>query len=366
MLDELLRNRELPDPLSSVDGRIRTAEAFDRKREEIRRLLESEEYGTLPSKPDHISVKALSDYPPFCRGTATLTHYTMEIEMGKDRFSFPFYAAMPKRKKPVPAFVFLNFRSQVPDFYCPLEEVMDRGYAVFGFCYLDVASDDDDFHDRCAKFLGKGRETSDATGKIMMWAWAAMRIFDFIETRPEIDHTQVAVIGHSRLGKTALVTAAFDERFCYAISNDSGCSGAAITRRKIGESLEAIVDKFPFWFCPRFKEYYGHAETLPFDQHWLLSLICPRHILIGSAEEDLWSDPESEFLALYATKDVYRLYGVDGLISPDRVPTADTALGEGNALYQVRHGAHYFSRADWLVYLDYMDRFTKAKNVQTP
>ncbi|HBJ18744.1 MAG TPA: acetylxylan esterase [Clostridiales bacterium] len=359
MLNELLAERNLPDVLSFGGEKIRTAKEFDAKREEIRRLLESEEYGVLPPKPEHLEVVAESDYPAFCRGSATLTHYTAKVTLDGEEFSFPFYAAVPKRNVPVPAFVFINFRSQVPDFYCPLEEVMDRGYAVFGFCYLDVASDDGNFRKACAKFLSKNRRASDASGKIMMWAWAAMRVMDFIETLPEIDHDNVAVIGHSRLGKTALVTGAFDERFRYVISNDSGCSGAAITRGKIGESLEAINDRFPFWFCPQYKKYYGAAETLPFDQHWLLSLICPRHILIGSAEEDLWSDPTSEFLALYAVTDVYRLYGKEGLVTKDGIPVPDAALGEGDALYQVRHGAHYFSRADWLAYLAYMDRFTK-------
>ncbi len=359
MLDELLSARHLPDPLSFDGEKIRTADEFDRRRAQIRRLLENEEYGTLPPKPDHLKIEKESDYPAFCRGSATLTHYTATITLAGEVFSFPFYAAIPKRKEPVPAFVFLNFRSQIPDFYCPLEEVMDRGYAVVGFCYLDVASDDDNFRCGCAKYLSQNRRLPNATGKIMMWAWAAMRLMDFIETVPEIDRENVAVVGHSRLGKTALVTGAFDERFRYVISNDSGCSGAAVTRGKVGESLEAIVDHFPFWFCPQYKKYYGHAEDLPFDQHWLLSLIAPRHLMIGSAEEDLWADPASEFLALYATREVYALYGARGLVTKDELPVPDTALGEGDALYQVRHGVHYFSRADWLSYLDFMDRFVR-------
>lgn len=361
MLNELLTERKLPDLLGIGGERIRTAEEFDTRRADIRRLLENEEYGVLPPKPDHFAVTKVSDYPPFCRGSATLTHYTAEVTMDGQVFSFPFYAAVPKREKPVPAFVFINFRSQVPDFYCPLEEVMDRGYAVVGFCYLDIAGDDGNFRSKCARYLSKNRNASNAPGKIMMWAWAAMRLMDFIETQPEIDAANVAVIGHSRLGKTALVAGAFDERFRYVISNDSGCSGAAVTRGKEGESIAAIIDHFPYWFCPQYKKYYGDAFALPFDQHYLLSLVAPRHLMIGSAEEDLWADPVSEFLCLYATKEVYRLYGSEGLVTADEIPKADCALGEGDALYQVRHGVHYFSRADWLAYMAYMDRFTKSE-----
>lgn len=361
MLNELLAERNLPDLLSCGGTPIRTAKDFDAQRSAIRRLLENEEYGVLPPAPEHFSVTKVSDYPAFCRGSATLTHYTAAITLNGQNFSFPFYAAVPKRKDPVPAFVFINFRSQVPDFYCPLEEVMDHGYAVVGFCYLDVAGDDGNFRSKCARYLSGGRRASNATGKIMMWAWAAMRLMDFIEAQPAIDADNVAVIGHSRLGKTALVTGAFDERFRYVISNDSGCSGAALTRGKIGESLEAINDRFPFWFCPQYKTRYGDVGSLPFDQHFLLSLIVPRHLMIGSAEEDLWSDPASEFLCAYATNAVYRLYGRDGLVTKDEIPAADTALGEGDAFYQIRHGAHYFSRADWLAYMAYIDRFTKGK-----
>lgn len=359
MLDTMLAERVLP-PLGKLFGKkMKSAADFDAVKPRLRRLLEEEEYGVLPPRPDHLTVRRVSDMPVFARGKATLTYYTAEITMGEKCFSFPFYAAVPKRETPVPAFVFINFRRQVPDFYCPLEEVMDRGYAVFGFCYLDIASDDNSFRKGLAPYLGKSRRYANATGKIMMWAWAAMRVMDFIETCPEIDRENVAVIGHSRLGKTALVAGAFDERFRYVISNDSGCSGAAITRGKIGETIEAIQDRFPFWFCPRYFKYYGKVDKLPFDQEHLLALVAPRHLMIGSAEEDLWSDPTSEFLSLYATNEIYRLYGKAGLVTPDEIPTANTALGEGDALYQVRHGAHYFSRADWLAYMAYIDRFTK-------
>lgn len=359
MLDSLLASRALP-PLDRLFGKeIRTGADFDSVRDKLRHLLSEEEYGALPPRPDHLTVKRVSDMPAFARGSATLTYYTAEITLGEKCFSFPFYAAVPKRQKPVPAFVFINFRRSVFDYYCPLEEVMDRGYAVFGFCYLDIASDDNSFRKGLAPYLGKSRRCANAPGKIMMWAWAAMRIMDFIETCPEIDRENVAVIGHSRLGKTALVTGAFDERFRYVISNDSGCSGAAITRGKVGETLEAIQDRFPYWFCPRYFKYYGKVEKLPLDQHYLLALIAPRHVMIGSAEEDLWSDPTSEFLSLYAINEIYRLYGKRGLVTPDKLPTPDISLGEGDALYQVRHGVHYFSRADWLAYMAYMDRFTK-------
>ena len=183
-----------------------------------------------------------------------------------------------------------------------------------------------------------------------------MRVMDYIETLDSIDKENVAVVGHSRLGKTAMVAGGFDERFKYVISNDSGCGGAAITRGKVGETFEWMAGVIPHWFCPRWLDKVKSGIELPYDQNFLAALTVPRHLMIGSAENDEWSDPESEFLNCASTNEAYALYGKNGLVYGDEIPKAKSVLGEGEALYHIRKGDHYFSREDWLVYMEYIDK----------
>ena len=363
-IEKLINERRMPDALLMNNGkRAATPEEFLARREEIKEILAEREYGVIPPAPKKMKVEITERDDIFCAGKAPLEKllFTFEDESGKE-YSFPAYAVVPAGKTNIPAFVHINFRSAVPDKYMLSEEIADRGYATFSFCYQDVAKDSDDFRSGIAPFLGGKRKRKNSPGKIAMWAWAAMRMMDYIMTREEIDKDNVAVIGHSRLGKTALVAGGYDERFKYIISNDSGCSGAAISRGKGGESVKRINEVFPFWFAKRYNENADNFEECGFDQNFLLTLSVPRHIMIGSAEEDLWADPISEFLNLASMKEAYSIFGKRGLVHKNRIPTAKAFLGEGDALYQIRHGMHYFSREDWSAYMDYIDS-VRAKKV---
>ena len=354
-VSNMLAERAVPDALITARGaKVKNKAQWERRREEIKKLLIEEEYGKLPPKPEHLSVRAEKGIPSFCAGKVKSEKLIFEITLGGKVFSFPVMATVPVKEGKLPAFVHINFRSATPDRYEPTEEITDRGFAVYSFYYEDVALDSGDFKAVLARYLSPSRRAKNSSGKIMMWAWAAMRVMDYVQTLPEIDKDNVAVIGHSRLGKTALVTAAFDERFKYAVSNDSGCSGAAISRGKEGETIEKITYRFPYWFCPRYKKNTD-AEQKCYDQNFLLALIPPRHIMVGSAEEDLWADPKSEFLCCAATNSVYEIYGMRGLIYENAYPEAKAVLDKGDALYQIRHGLHYLSREDWGVYMDFIE-----------
>ncbi len=356
-LEQLIENRAIPDVLTGKDGSpIRTAKEFEKMRPQILKLLAEEEYGAVPEAPDHLDVTEIEGgVPHFAAGKAPLRRLRLHVTKGEKEFSFPITEVIPKNPSgKVPAFILINFRPDVPDKYLPSEEIVDRGYAVFSFYYNDISPDRDVFRDAGSKFFGKGRRALNAPGKIAMWAWAAMRVMDYVQTIPKIDKDHIAVIGHSRLGKTALYAGANDERFRYVISNDSGCSGAAITRNKIGEKKEDITRVFPYWFCPRYNKP-TKIESLRFDQNFLLAMIPPRNLIVGSAENDSWADPESEFLATYMTNRVYALYGMRGLVTPDEVPGATAYLGEGDSCYELRRGDHYLSREDWNRYMDFID-----------
>lgn len=351
-----IESLNLPNVLAPFGKTIITKEDFDAIKPQIQKLLSEEEYGYIPPKPDSFSVESVVEKKDFCAGRAVLKKHTLTANVyGKDT-SFVFRSVVPvKADGKIPVFIHISFTDAIPNPGQQTEEIVDQGYAVFTINYKDVTSDDGNFEDGCAKVLCPDRNDPHAPGKIAIWSWSIMRVIDYLETLDAFDLDNIAVIGHSRLGKTTLLTAAFDERVKFACVNNSGASGDALSRGKVGEDIEAIIKRFPFWFCPNYAKYVKREFELPFDQHFLLSLVAPRHLVIGTAEEDTWADPNSEFLALTLTDDVYKLYGKRGLVHGDDVPTAPAILNEGDCYFHVRPGTHYLSRHDWNNYIKFIE-----------
>ena len=330
MLNELLAARHLP-PLQT--------------RDEMLSILQKEIYGTMPEAPDTISFSFEEDLiPRFCAGKANLNRITVSCTLRGKAFSFPFSAVLPTDGNVHPFFIHINFRDCVPDRYMPTEELVDNGFAVLSFCYKDVTSDDGDFTDGLAGILfPDGKRAPDSPGKIAMWAWAAQRVMDWAQTRPDaLDLSRAIVCGHSRLGKTALLTAAVDTRFAFGYSNDSGCSGAALARGTRGETVRDICRVFPFWFRENYLQFIDNESAMPFDQHFLLACIAPRYCFVGSAAEDSWADPISEQLACLAASPAFQ----KGFVC-DHAAQIGEAFLDGDIGYHMRKGRHYFSREDW-------------------
>lgn len=356
MIAKELQKRNLPDILSFKNGeKITTIKDWEIQKEELKKEFQREMYGKIPAAPKSIRFEEISKDEYFCAGKTVLRKVNIICELENGEFSFPVYCTVPKCK-PKMTFLLINFRDNVPDKYLPSEELIDNECAAFSFCYEDVTSDDDDFTNKLAGVLfPNGKRENDDAGKIAMWAWAAMRVMDYIETLSEVDAERVTVIGHSRLGKTALVTAAFDDRFYSAASNDSGTCGTAITRNKNdgAEKFSDIFSSFGYWFCKNFQKYATDNIPTEFDQHQLLALIAPRKLAIGSSELDLWADPKGEFLSCVAASEVWKLYGKQGIVHNNEYLNAPDCLHSGDIGYHFRKGLHYFSRTDWLYYLDF-------------
>jgi hypothetical protein len=231
-----------------------------------------------------------------------------------------------------------------------IEQTIDRGYAFASFYCGDVQPDDPNAITGLRAWLKKSNDT----GAIAAWAWGASRAVDYLVADKNIDPKRIAVVGHSRLGKAALVAGAFDERIALTIPLQAGCGGSAPSRGTVGESVKAINTKFPHWFNDQFKKYNDMPEMLPIDQNLLVALVAPRSVLFCAATEDTWANPEGQFEVLRAADPVYRFLGVDGLDAkqmPEVNHLVDSRLG-----YYIRPGKHSMTKSDWKVFLDFADK----------
>ncbi len=397
---------QLPPLLRLSDGRaVTNPEQWEARRTELLSLFETQVYGRSPGPADTLHFEVIADEPNALGGTAIRREVVVYFAEDQAQPSMTILLYLPnKTDGPVPLFLGLNFYGNhtihpdpgitlserwmmaneeygivdhratqasrgVRDYRWPVEEILVRGYGLATIYCGDLDPDKNnpvDFQDGIHPLFyapGQTKPKPDEWGAVGAWAWGLQRAMDYVATDAQVDAERVAVLGHSRLGKAALWAGAQDERFAMVISNESGCGGAALSRRRFGETLEVINTSFPHWFCDNFKQYNGREDQLPVDQHQLIALMAPRPVYVASAEEDRWADPRGEFLSAHHADSVYRLLSTSGLpatgLPADEMPTVEEPT-MGTIGYHVRRGPHDITDYDWARFLDFADQHWRS------
>lgn len=379
----------LPDPLLMSNGEHVTDKKqwIKKRRPELKALFEHYMYGGMPPAPAGMKCSVERVDRTLFDGKATEKQITITLGTN-DAPQLHLLLVVPnQRTRPAPVFVGPNFYGNhavltdpnvpLPTGWMPaggpgvqnnratdagrgkqvdvwaIEQSIDRGYAVATFYNGDVEPDRPDATEGIRAYFRKARKKYD-WGAIAAWAWGVSRAVDYLVTDKSIDPKEIAVVGHSRNGKAALVAAAFDERITLAIPLQAGCGGTAPSRGKVGESVKQINDHFPHWFNDEFKKFNEQPDRLPFDQHSLIALCAPRPVLLSNATEDTWANPPGQFEMLQAAEPVYRLLqagGLDATQMPEPGKLVDGTLG-----YYIRPGKHSMTKDDWKIFLDFADK----------
>jgi len=379
----------LPELLISREGKtISTAkEWMEIRRPEILSLFEEFMYGKIPGELKIASFKIAEESNEALGGKAVRKQVLLTFRNAGKELNVNLLIYLPKNVNKAPLFVGYNFYGNQTICDDPailitkswvrndssqgifnnqaneksrgtgkgrweVQKIINAGYGIATLYYGDVDPDKNDFTDGVHPLMYRNNQTKplpDEWGSISAWAWGLSRAMDYFEKDPDIDARRVIVMGHSRLGKTSLWAGALDQRFAVVISNNSGCGGAALSRRKYGERLGGMNQYFQHWLCDNCSQYDGKEETLPVDQHMLIALIAPRPVYIASAEEDKWADPKGEYLSGYYASPVYRLFDKTGLPSMEIPEVSQPVMNTIG--YHIRPGVHGVFAYDWDQYI---------------
>jgi hypothetical protein len=379
----------LPDPLTTLAGeKITTNEEWFRKRRpEVLLLFAEHVYGNSLGPLDSVKGRVLQEGPAL-DGKAIRKVIRIDFAPTAGAPYMGIHLYLPAGvNKPVPVFVGVNLFDKSKPIPMPggrvvaegkkipagldpqmlpgeetIFRILAKGYGIATFHPGDLAPDDAKTYARGIIGFANGNSTErklNEWGALGAWAWGISRAVDHLATDPAVDPERIIAIGHSRNGKAALWAGIQDTRIAAVISNQSGCGGAALSKRQFGETVALINKRFPHWFCEKFREYDDNEAKLPVDQHLLIAGIAPRPVHIGSADGDGWADPQGEFLSTMNASPVYELVGA-GSLGTKEFPPINTVVGNKIA-YHCRAGQHALADYDWMVYLDWCDKVLPGK-----
>lgn len=390
---------KLPDVLVSPKGEYKAKTAtqwLHFVRPEVAEIFSEDLYGVIPPRPKSFSFK-VKEQGDALDGTAIRRQVVVNLfdENGSHSFDLLMYYPKDSVQKKHPVFLGLNFKGNhgisfdkkvfLKDTWqrnCTLKEsdestrganagrwdlksIIDNGFVVATIYYGDIYPDTP-----LPAAIGKSvfnifdmaKFNPSRSSAIAAWSWGLSRAIDYLETCPEIDAEKIVLLGHSRLGKTSLYAGAFEKRAAIVISNNSGCMGSALSRRRFGETIKLMLDAMPHWQVPTAKQFCENENSLPVDQHQLMSLIAPRPLYITSASDDLWADPKGELMSLVEASKVYALFGAKDL------PTMDNFKVEqpfhGDVAYHMRKGKHGVTDYDWKNFIEFAKNHFSTKNIK--
>ena len=373
---------DLPPILMSSEGKPITTpdEWFNIRRPQLMALFGNLVYGVVPApeSPIRTTFEVVKTNAQFMNGLATRKDVRIRFENTKGSAEMQIIVFTPNGGgKPSPAFLLNSFSRTKDDGHdahpdrpgflrngIPLGDFLKRG---FGFVVVPqsdlVRHNEVEFQKGIHPLFyrtGQSFPKAYEWGCISAVAWGASRAMDYLETDRDVDAKRIAVMGHSKMGKATLWTAAQDQRFALVISAQSGCAGAALWKRNYGENMEKMVTRFPYWLCRNAWKYVRNEEDMPVDQHMLLACIAPRPVYVHSGVDDTWADARGEYLSAYHASEVYRLLGKKGLTSEES-PAVGEAIVKSDVGYHNRPGGHSIEPFDWQKFLEFAEYHLKAK-----
>jgi hypothetical protein len=381
----------LPDPLVMRDGTpVRDAAMwYQQRRPEILELYRNFIYGRVPAHPPRVTFTVAKTDRAALGGTAVRQDVVGQIGDGPDAPRLHLTMFLPaKATGPVPILLHLTFfagltRPPVADAPAapgaapvrrrppgselgPIADILAHGY---GYAYVRYSEIEPDMAWTAphrpvgvrSLSLAPGQEApnADEWGTISAWAWGASRIVDYFETDPAVDAKRIALIGHSRLGKTVIWAGAQDPRFAVVFSSCGGELGTSLARRDFGETVDDMAANFPWQFAGNIQQFPGHWNEMPVDTHMVIALNAPHPVFIGGGVGDQWSDPKGEFLAEVAAGPVYRLVGKADL-GTSEMPQPNSPVMTGDLAFHYHSEGHTISASDWKAFLEFTDRYFKG------
>jgi hypothetical protein len=387
----------LQNPLELLNGEeVLTTEMWiEKRRPEILKLFKEQVYGKIPGTLKMSSYEIVESSNHALDDTAIRKQVVLKFSKNSKELNINILVYLPKNNKNAPLFVGYNFSGNhtivnekevlitnswvrnnkkfgisnhkasendrgIRTHRWAVDKIIEAGYGIATIYYGDIDPDKNDFSDGVHPFFyntNQSKPKSNEWGSISAWAWGLTKVMNYFEKDKDINDSKVIVMGHSRLGKTSLWAGAIDERFSMVISNNSGCGGAALSRREIGETVQMMNERFPHWCCDNYNAYNRKVNELPIDQHLLISLMAPRPVYIASAEDDKWADPKGEFLAGYYASPVYNLFGKKGITSLE-IPSVNQPI-HNDIAYHIRTGKHDVTEYDWEQYILFANQHFK-------
>jgi hypothetical protein len=381
---------KLPDPLTLNNGKkVTTAKLWwDARRPEIVEEFDRDVYGRAPNVTPKVTWEVTSTLREM---NGDVPVVTKKLVGHVDNSAYPAISVdlqltlttPANALGPVPVMMELSFSPEVmaaiakrfPEMTAAAnkgptwqQQVLAKGWGYAVLIPTSVQADKGDgLTEGIIGLVNKGQPRKlDDWGALRAWAWGASRAMDYFETDKSVDSRQIGIEGHSRYGKAALVTMAYDPRYAIAYVSSSGAGGAALWRRNFGEQIGNVAGTGEYhWMAGNFLKYAGPLtpNDLPVDSHELIALAAPRAVFIGAGatKGDGWVDARGMFMATVAAGPVYLLLGKKDLGTVE-FPPIETPLIDGDLAYRQHSGGHT-PAPNWPTFLTFAGRYIKGPGV---